>query len=51
MIIYEKEEKTLKQLIEEIESIKKNLDCEVWIEGLGNGKIKLVFQEKKITII
>ena len=42
---------TLKELVDEIKTIKKNLDCEVWLEGVGDGRVKIVFQDKKLTLL
>jgi len=40
---------TLRQLVNRIEELSKDYDC--WIEGKGDGNIKLIIQEKNLTLI
>jgi len=41
----------LRQAVEKIKQIKRELECEVWLEGIGDGRVKLCIEEKAYTIL
>lgn len=46
-----KEEMTLREFTDKIRKINEHGEVNVWIEGNGDETVKLVFEEKEITLI